>query len=423
MLLNLSDPSVTLATGGGKAASLAGMLRAGLPVPDGVVVPTAAYRAFVEHNGLGAVLDRAWEEVRGAPGEVERIAESVRAAFTSGNLPDGVEDALVTATRGMGAVAVRSSATAEDLPEASFAGQQDTYLNVIGPAAVVDAVRRCWASLWTGRALAYRARQGIGPRDVALAVVIQRMAPATAAGVLFTAHPISGHRDRRLINATFGLGEALVSGRVEPDTIVTDGSGAVLKRARGAKGVRTEALAGGGTAEVAESRTDAEVLSDAQVAALVGLGNKLEAIFGAPQDVEWAIVDGAPVLLQSRPITTLVPGDDAWPPLDRAERQPFDFWTQQDMGERWPEPPTPLTWSISEPMNQEVLDRTSPRWPTPSSCAKCTRCGAPGSTRTSHSTPTPRPSRCRATTSSNSSCVRTAGTRGSRRSWSGGSPE
>lgn len=337
MILPLDDPRATLASVGGKALNLGVMLRAGLPVPNGFVLTTEAYRAFVEANALG----------------------TDRAAFEVAPVPTRLVDEIV-AVYGGGAVAVRSSATAEDLPDASFAGQQDTYLNVRGEGAVIAAVRRCWGSLFTERAVAYRARQGIQPNEVALAVVVQEMAPATAAGVLFTVHPVTGRADRMVINATWGLGEALVSGRVNPDSITVEkATGRVLAEERGDKATMTAATAEG-TAEVDvdAARRGQRALRDEEIVELARLGRELERIFGAPQDVEWAIVDGKPVLLQSRAITTVrtVPGDDAWPPLTRGEPQPFDVWTQQDMGERWPEPVTPLTWSVSEPMNQFILD-------------------------------------------------------------------
>ncbi|MEI2652491.1 MAG: PEP/pyruvate-binding domain-containing protein [Microthrixaceae bacterium] len=163
--------------------------------------------------------------IRRRPATFETASQTFRAAFLAGALSDEIATAITAAYAQLGgdaAVAVRSSATAEDLPEASFAGQQDTYLNVGGADAVLDAVKRCWGSLWTARAMAYRMRQGIAPAQVSLAVVVQVMAPATAAGVLFTVNPVTGAADEMVINATWGLGEALVSGHVTPDKLVVD---------------------------------------------------------------------------------------------------------------------------------------------------------------------------------------------------------
>jgi pyruvate,water dikinase len=249
------------------------------------------------------------------------------------------------------------------LPEASFAGQQDTYLNVIGRSALEDAVKRCWGSLWTARAMAYRLRQNIAPADVALAVVVQEMAPATAAGVLFTVNPVTGAANEMVINATWGLGEALVSGRVNPDTIIADkATGRVKSVVVGDKAVMT-ALEAQGVREIPVNPADAarQAVDAGQVLQLVDYGRRLEALFQKPQDVEWAIAGGQVVLLQSRPVTTqhmdTAPGDDHWPPAARFAPNAFDLWTQYDLGERWPDPVTPLTWSVWEEITQRSLDK------------------------------------------------------------------
>ncbi|MFZ2429198.1 MAG: PEP/pyruvate-binding domain-containing protein, partial [Propioniciclava sp.] len=212
---------------GGKGANLGELTRAGFPVPPGYVVTTQAYDEYVDATGIRPGLLTAQD------------AAATRALFDA-PVPAALADAIADAYRalGEGPVAVRSSATAEDLPDASFAGQQDTYLNIDGAAAVVDAVRRCWASLWTDRAVAYRARAGIDPATVSLAVVVQRLVDADAAGVLFTANPANGRRDEAVVNAAFGLGEAVVGGEVTPDEIVVAGD-AVLTRTTAEKRVRT----------------------------------------------------------------------------------------------------------------------------------------------------------------------------------------
>ena len=210
-------------------------------------------------------------------------------------------------------VAVRSSATAEDLPTASFAGQQDTYLNVVGVEALLDAVRRCWASLWTDRAVAYRADLGIDDAEVRLAVVVQRMVAAQVAGVLFTADPVSGRRTRAVLDASPGLGEAVVSGMVNPDHLGVE-DGRVVDRRLGDKAVAVRALPGGGTERVelrAQRTTAADgpdaCITDAQAVALTALGRRVEAHFGVPQDIEWALDAGTIWLTQARPITSLFP--------------------------------------------------------------------------------------------------------------------
>ena len=206
------------------------------------------------------------------------------------------------------AYAVRSSATAEDLPTASFAGQQDTYLNVVGPAAILQHVSRCWASLFTERAVTYRARNGIDHRTVHMAVLVQRMVLPQASGVLFTADPVTGNRQVATVDAGFGLGEALVSGLVNPDVFKVR-HGEVVAKAVAVKQRAVHALPGGGTQEVAvdPQRQEQPALTDAQAVRLVQLGRRIEAHFGRPQDIEWCLADDGFQIVQSRPITTLFP--------------------------------------------------------------------------------------------------------------------
>lgn len=218
-----------LAVAGGKAANLGELTRAGLPVPPGFCVLTAAYEAATRGVSLDAVAAAPTAE------NAAVLREQIRAI----DPPPEILAAIAAAYRALGpdvAVAVRSSATAEDLPGASFAGQQDTYLDIRGEAAVLDAVRRCWASLWTERAVSYRAHQGIDPQGVAIAVVVQEMADAAVSGVIFTADPLTGRRGRCVVDASWGLGEAIVSGEVNPDHFMLDtASGAVLERRLGDK--------------------------------------------------------------------------------------------------------------------------------------------------------------------------------------------
>src|SRR5437764_1353340 len=196
-----------LAVAGGKGANLGELVRAGFPVPPGFVVTTAAYDRFVADNRLGETIARVLREERGS-------GAAIRDAFEGAPIPPEVGRDIQAAYHrlGQGAVAVRSSATAEDLPQAAFAGQQDTFLNVVGTEALLDAVRRCWASLWSDRAIAYRAGQGLDQQAVKLAVVVQRLVAAEVAGVLFTANPVTGAPDETIVDASPGLGEAVVSG-------------------------------------------------------------------------------------------------------------------------------------------------------------------------------------------------------------------
>ena len=219
---------------GGKAANLGVLTRAGLPVPPGVCVTTNAYRQVAECAGVDAVLHGLVTTPTTDAARLTALAGEARAAMLAAPVPDSVARAVTAGYARLGAsvpVAVRSSATAEDLPFASFAGQQDTYLNVVGPDAVLEAVRHCWASLWTDRAVTYRATNGIDHRTVRLAVVIQRMVEATTAGVLFTANPVTGRRRQAVIDASPGLGEAVVSGAVNPDHFVVEtATGEIVER-------------------------------------------------------------------------------------------------------------------------------------------------------------------------------------------------
>jgi rifampicin phosphotransferase len=281
-----------VATVGGKAANLGELTRAGLPVPPGFCVTTEAYRVVARRAGVDG----------------SHEAGVARGLLTSVDIPSEIRDEVLGRYAWLGAdvpVAVRSSATAEDLPFASFAGQQDTYLNVVGAEAVLDAVKRCWASLWTDRAVAYRSTNGIDNSTVMLAVVVQRMVQSDVAGVMFTANPVTGRRHEAVIDASPGLGEAVVSGAVNPDHFVVS-DGRIVERRLGDKRVVIRSVAGGGT-ETLENNGDEPCVTDDQVLALAELGQRVERHYGSPQDTEWAIADGELWLTQARPITTLYP--------------------------------------------------------------------------------------------------------------------
>ncbi|HEY5901684.1 MAG TPA: PEP/pyruvate-binding domain-containing protein, partial [Anaerolineales bacterium] len=214
-------------------------------------------------------------------------------------------------------VAVRSSATAEDLPDVSFAGQQDTFLNVIGEEQILSAVIACWSSLWTARAIGYRLRNHIDQEDVALAVAVQEMVQSDVSGVMFTANPLTGLRSETVMDATLGLGEALVSGQVEPDHYVINTlSDEIVSRTAGAKSISTRGRAGGGVETVSEQAAGQLALSDEQVRALAQLGTRVEQEYGFPQDIEWAYSGGELYVLQARPITSLFPiPEESYDPL------------------------------------------------------------------------------------------------------------
>ncbi|MEV7965362.1 PEP/pyruvate-binding domain-containing protein [Sphaerisporangium sp. NPDC088356] len=296
---------------GGKAANLGVLTRAGLPVPPGVCLTTEAYRRVAGDAGLDDVLAALARTAPGATAALAELAGRARDLVLAAPVPADIERAVRRSAEGP--VAVRSSATAEDLPDASFAGQQDTYLNVIGPDAVLDAVRRCWASLWTDRAVAYRAANGVDHGAVHLAVVIQRMVRAEVAGVMFTANPVTGRRHEIVIDAAPGLGEAVVSGAVNPDQFVVSPSMEITERRLGDKLVTVLPIPGGGTEQVRHDEPLADAareacVTDRQIIALARLGARVEAHYGTPQDTEWAIDrSGTLWLTQARPITTLYP--------------------------------------------------------------------------------------------------------------------
>jgi phosphoenolpyruvate synthase/pyruvate phosphate dikinase len=298
---------------GGKGAHLGGLSRIeGIRVPAGFCVTTDAFRRIMlEAPSIDDRLDRLSRLNPDDREAIRTLSAEIRQSIEGVAIPGDVAAAVTDALARLGeqaAYAVRSSATAEDLPTASFAGQQDTYLNVVGPAAILQHVSRCWASLFTERAVTYRRRNGIDHRKVQMAVVVQQMVFPAAAGILFTADPVTGNRKVAAVDASFGLGEALVSGLVNPDVFkVRDGE--VVAKAVATKQRAIHALSAGGTQEVAidPARQEQPALTDAQVVRLVQLGRRIEAHFGRPQDIEWCLVDGDFHIVQSRPITTLFP--------------------------------------------------------------------------------------------------------------------
>ena len=362
LVLPLAAPA-DFAELGGKGASLSRLARAGIPVPAGFHVTTASYRRFTA--GFGPALLAAVADLPDTADVTayETAARRIGGLFAGRPLPDDVAEAVRKAYAGLAgggaAVAVRSSATAEDLPGMSFAGQQDTYLNVRGEKAVLDAVRRCWASLWNARAIAYRARNGVPQDSVALAVVVQELVPADAAGVLFTADPATGERDRMIVNAAWGLGETVVGGQVTPDTVVAtrgpDGW-TVAERHTADKTVLTVRTADGTREEpVPEGRRTAPVLDDAAVRELAGLGERIEELYGTPMDIEWARYDGRTSIVQARPITRTATEHEVW-----NDSLGGDYlWTNANLGEAIPSVMTPCTWSLVQVFMSEAMATSS----------------------------------------------------------------
>jgi phosphohistidine swiveling domain-containing protein len=353
---DLNKNSVDLV--GGKGANLGELAGVGVPVPDGFCLITRAFRHFLE---ACPDLDKHYARMEQLDVDdrmaVSRVGDDLRSALSDLPIPDDVRTELLDAWHRSGdgcPHAVRSSATAEDLSEASFAGQHDTYLNVSGESQLLDSVRRCWISLFTDRAIGYRARHGFDHRQIELAVVIQRMVVPQAAGVMFTADPVSGRRGTILINAAYGLGEAVVSGLVNPDLYRIEKDGTVDKSIAD-KRLAIESLPSGGVAQqdVPEVMRKVQALPDEKIEELAALGRRIQNHFGSPQDIEWALADGCIQVLQSRPITSLYPIPE--PPPDGRLHVYFSFGHQQMMtnpikplgisvlrtffpfGQRWPE--------------------------------------------------------------------------------------
>ena len=346
--IGLGEPA-TLGQVGGKGHSLTRLVGAGFAVPHGCILPTAVYRRFVRDTGVDqSVVAAAKPEVARGTLSFDAAAGRIQGMFDSASLASDLFDALrdtyanvaVDATP----VAVRSSATTEDLPDFSFAGQQESYLNILNLDAFVAAVRKCWASAWSARALAYRHRVGVDNANVAVAVVVQRMVDADVSGVLFTANPATGARGEMIVNAGYGLGEGIVGGTVGPDEFVLDRESLAVRDTHlGDKAHRVVGADNGGTRTVdvgAEHRRLA-TLSPDQLTELGRQARAIEEHFdGVPQDIEWAFASGELWLLQSRPITNLPPEplvDVRWDPPE-----PGAYLQRSQWVEHVPEPVSTL---------------------------------------------------------------------------------
>ena len=298
---------------GGKGAHLGELSRIeGIRVPAGFSVTTDAFeRIMADVPSIDGRLDRLSHLSPGDLGAIRTLSAEIRRTIEGVAIPVDLATAIAGSLARLGehgAYAVRSSATAEDLPTASFAGQQDTFLNVVGPPAIFEHISRCWASLYTERAVTYRLRHGFDERKVHMAVVVQQMVFPQAAGVLFTADPVTSNRKIASVEASFGLGEALVSGLVNPDAYrVRDGE--VISKAVATKQLAIQASPVGGTQELAiePERREQPALTDPQVVRLAQLGRRIEAHFGQPQDIEWCLLGDEFQIVQSRPITNLFP--------------------------------------------------------------------------------------------------------------------
>ncbi len=366
--LDTASP-LDLETVGGKGLSLAGMTAAGFNVPRGFCLTTDAYRQYVAAGGLQEkIIELARPELVDGAVSFEAASLAIQSLFTAA-LPDAISEAVLAAFAKLDVsqgVAVRSSATAEDLPDLSFAGQQDTYLNVRGEDQLLTAVRNCWASLWTERAIGYRHEVGVAQDAVAMAVVVQQMVPSDVSGILFTANPATGERSEMIINASFGLGEAVVGGEITPDTYIVDRARLTVKDTiiGGKEHMIVAGEQGTDTQAVSEKERAESSLTEDQIKELAALAARVEKHYdGLPQDIEWAMTfsargnslgyaprrstaEGARslFLLQSRPITNLPP-----PPItDAMWEVPEDMpdykqaLVRRKLSEHIPDPISPL---------------------------------------------------------------------------------
>lgn len=295
---------------GGKGANLGEMTSAGINVPGGFVVTSDSYRYFLKENGLDEIFREEIINASNDKGKLTECAKRFRKLIIEATLPDSIKNAVSDKFNELGIekrVAVRSSATAEDLPDASFAGQQETYLNVIGIENVYDQIKNCYASLWGNRAVIYRQNQGYDQESVALAVVIQEMIDSDSAGVLFTVNPITNNDNEMQINASYGLGESVVSGRVTADSYVCSKDGCIKNAQIGSKETEIIYDGNGGNKEqtVSDERRKTQAITDEQIMRLCKAGQAIEKHYRMPMDIEWAILNNEIYILQARAITTL----------------------------------------------------------------------------------------------------------------------
>ena len=343
---------------GGKGANLGEMTATGLPVPPGFCVTAEAYQSFIEATGLDATIRESFAEIDAEnPVDVEQKAARIRQAILEREVPVNVAHQAIESYRRLSAdlsveevegipVAVRSSATAEDHPDYSFAGMLETYLNIRDPEGLLDHIKLCWASFWTPQVMTYCFLQGIDIEKVFVAVVVQAMIPSEVSGIMFTANYLTGNRTEVAINASWGLGEAIVSGLVTPDNILArKEDGQIISYQVAAKTLMVAYAVDGGAEELdvpADSR-DVPALSDQQVAELVALAREIETHYQIPQDIEWAYYKERAFILQSRAITTLSP-------IVAGQ------YSRAMFVEIFPEPLSPAFLSVLSPIVHNMLD-------------------------------------------------------------------
>ncbi len=351
-----------LMTSGGKGANLGEMIRAELPVPDGFVVLTSAYYRFVEENQLQPKINQllqqidAENQIHGQTIQtVSRVSTEIADLFEKGSLSPFLSKAILSAYDELGCppVAVRSSATAEDLPGMSFAGQYESFLNIQGEDALIQSIKNCWASLWNDRALTYRIKQSISNENLAHGIVVQEMIIAEKSGILFTANPLNGRRDQMLLNASWGIGEAIVSGEVTPDQWVMDKEKNMILETHIAqkKCMTLQTPKGVTLVKTPEELHEQSSLNEDEVLHLLDLGNKVEQYFGSPQDIEWSYQEGRFYLVQARPVTSLYPMPQPAPGKEGLRI----FINMNNYSQAMKEPFTPMGESVIKAMVEGMV--------------------------------------------------------------------
>ncbi|NMM61904.1 phosphoenolpyruvate synthase [Clostridium sp. P21] len=296
---------------GGKGANLGEMIKAGINVPGGFCITSKSYYSYIEENKIQPKIDELLKKAYENEDKLNMYADKIEKIIIDGIIPKIIKYKIIEYYTSLGKnirVAVRSSATTEDLPEASFAGQQETFLNVYKIEDVFDKIKRCWASLWTARAIKYRQQMGFDKEKISIAIVVQVMIEGQISGVLFTVNPTTNNKDEIMINSTYGLGEAVVSGMVTPDTyICLKNNSKVLKKYKGSKEISIvyDNVKGTTSIENSKEKRDAFTLNENYIKKLIFIGINIEKYYGSPQDIEWTIKNDNLYILQSRAVTTL----------------------------------------------------------------------------------------------------------------------
>jgi len=360
----------SIALVGGKGANLGELISNHFPVPDGYCITVNAYKRFIEENRLDEKINQIIELIDWKnPADIAHHSEKIRGLIEEHEINSEMKSEIIKAYKQMdsvrnekGYVAVRSSATAEDLPDSSFAGQQETYLYVKGEKELIHFVKSCWASLWSTRAMSYRHKKDYDHRKVFISVVIQEMVDATVSGILFTNNPLSQNRNEIYISSSYGLGELIVSGQITPDSFIIDKNNLRVKHQE--LGTKEKELVIGTTErttllEVSSNRREAYSLTQDQLRELGGLALKVEQHYDFPQDMEWAFAEGKLYLLQARPITTLNNSTSLTQTeqVDFGNISPTQVKILDDLLEHYPEAPTPLDYALVSMSYQALLDR------------------------------------------------------------------